>query len=59
MLDSIKYIEDDDRTMYANDLADGGIGFVIWNGDNKNILRITELGKEELIRFLTKAQNVT
>lgn len=56
-LDSMKFVEDDDRAMYVNDLDDGGIGFVIWNGQHKNIFRITEDGKEELINFLTREQN--
>lgn len=55
-LGSIKFIEEDDRVMYVNDLDDGGIGFVIWNGQHKNILRITEDGKKELMNFLTREQ---
>lgn len=53
-LGSIRFIEDDDRIMYVNDLDDGGIGFVIWNGDNKNILRITKDGRQTLLDFINK-----
>ena len=52
MLDSKKFIEDDDRVMYVNDLVNGGIGFVVWNGDQKNIIRISEDDKDFLADFL-------
>jgi hypothetical protein len=58
MLDSKKFIEDDDRIMYVNDLSDGGIGFVIWNGDQKNVILITEDGKDFLAEWFADKERL-
>lgn len=58
MLDSKTFIEDDDVWMNVNDLNDGGIGFVVWNGEQKNVFCITEDGKDILAAFFADKERL-